>query len=109
MINSKRNNYLLKKYGITEEQYEVLLQKQGNCCALCKKPVRSFKKRLAVEHDHFTKEIRGLVCVYCNRRIIGRYRSPTGQEILKRLIKYLDGPYTGYIIPNNKRKKKRNG
>ena len=62
-----RDAYLKRKYGITEAEYDALLSTQGGVCALCgKKPGRV---RLAVDHDHVTGQVRGLLHVRCNRAL----------------------------------------
>lgn len=48
-------------YGISPEDKESLLLKQGGKCALCQKT-----KRLVVDHNHDTGAIRGLLCHGCN-------------------------------------------
>lgn len=56
---------ILRHHGITAEQYYAILKKQKGCCAICKirpKP----KKHLAIDHNHKTGEIRGLLCFRCN-------------------------------------------
>ena len=98
-----RNNYLLRKYGITSEQYDDLLQRQKGCCAVCGKHARSFKYRLAVDHDHNSGEIRGLLCFYCNKKIIGRHRQPN-EIILKKAYQYLIRKYTGWFVPKKRKK-----
>lgn len=50
--------------GITEEKYEEMLIIQGGVCAICGFPPK--KIRLAVDHDHKTNKIRGLLCFRCN-------------------------------------------
>lgn len=60
-----RNKTLIIKFGITEIQYQDLLFKQGGTCLICKKTCSSGRK-LAVDHDHETGEIRGLLCGACN-------------------------------------------
>ena len=50
-------------YGISAEQYEALLTAQGGVCATCKKKDR---KRLAVDHCHDTRTVRGQLCTKCN-------------------------------------------
>lgn len=59
-----RNTMLLYKYGITAEEYDVMLAQQGGVCAICKAPPTT--RRLAVDHDHETGKIRGLLCSRCN-------------------------------------------
>lgn len=106
---SSRERHLRIYYNLTQDQYDELLRKQSGCCAVCRKPAEHFKHRLAVEHDHHTGEIRGLACGSCNRRIIGRHRSP---DIFYNAAKYLEGPYTGLFVPEKylkgvKRKRKK--
>jgi len=58
-------SYALKyRYGITADQYEQLLDRQGGRCAICDKTPTN--KRLSVDHDHETGEVRGLLCSNCN-------------------------------------------
>jgi hypothetical protein len=57
-------------YGMTLETYELLLQFQGGLCAICRRPPK--KQRLAVDHNHKTGAIRGLLCFVCNHRVLGR-------------------------------------
>jgi hypothetical protein len=97
-----REKYLLRVYGITEDQYNDLLKKQGGRCAICRRDKSEFTTRLAVDHNHVTKEIRGLLCNYCNRRLIGRHRD---SDLLRRMADYV-GQGTGWFVPE-KRKKKR--
>jgi len=96
--------YLLRTWGLTEEEYLKILKKQGGKCFICQKDADVFKKRLAVDHDHVTMEIRGLLCTHCNRTIIGRNRNP---DILYRAFQYLKGPYTGYIAPKQRPRSRR--
>ena len=56
-----------KRYGITPEQYYEFLNKQNNSCAICGKHQSELKKALAVDHNHKTNKIRGLLCDRCNR------------------------------------------
>lgn len=90
-------------YGISTDQYDLLLQKQNGSCAICRKAAEDFKTRLAVDHNHHTGEIRGLCCNYCNRRLVGRHRDPV---LLRRLADYVDQG-TGWYVPKQKRTVKR--
>lgn len=62
----KRN--LKASYGMTVEDYEVLLASQKNKCAICgtMDPGNIRTNHLFIDHDHNTKEIRGLLCHGCN-------------------------------------------
>jgi hypothetical protein len=54
-------------YGLTRAQYDSLLILQNGVCAICRRgPEGSGKKRLTVDHDHRTGEVRGLLCNHCN-------------------------------------------
>ena len=60
-----RSYHLKRTFGITIEEYENLLKKQENVCAICKNNM-IFKRKLDVDHDHKTGKIRGLLCSNCN-------------------------------------------
>jgi hypothetical protein len=62
------------KHGITVADFLRMRDEQGNLCAICAKPetTRSRwggKKELAVDHNHATGKVRGLLCVRCNHGI----------------------------------------
>lgn len=62
--------YLQKNYGITLDDYYQMLDNQNGCCAVCNAlPPTGRKKYLAVDHDHDTGKVRGLLCDNCNRAI----------------------------------------
>lgn len=102
---TKRSSRLLFKYGITEEQYDEIYRTQQGCCAVCKRAASNFKHRLAVDHDHKTGEIRGLLCLHCNRYVVGRHRRELGSELLKAAYEYLTREYPGWIVPPRKKKR----
>jgi len=54
-----------KQLGITDAEYERLLAAQGGHCALCANTPKT--RRLHVDHDHRTGEVRGLLCYVCNK------------------------------------------
>lgn len=72
-IRSQRVNKL-KRYGLTLERYDEILAGQGGGCAICGKrpgaegchPNQQF---LAVDHNHVTNQVRGLLCSNCNHMI----------------------------------------
>lgn len=62
---------LKTSYGITPEHYEQLLAEQGGCCAVCRgsDPYARHHNLFAVDHDHVTGKVRGLLCAKCNTGI----------------------------------------
>lgn len=62
---------LKREYGITLADYNTLLRRQAHRCAICRRPEtvkyrNGQVKRLAVDHDHVTGSVRGLLCHRCN-------------------------------------------
>lgn len=86
--HSQRHYYLKYRFGITEQQYDEMLEKQGHACAICKSKESGDKrtKRLAVDHCHTNGNIRGLLCAACNKAIGLMRDSP---DLLKEAINYL--------------------
>ena len=62
----KKYYSLKKKYNLTEEDFLYLLEKQQNKCYICGKHNSDILRGLAVDHDHITGKIRGLLCSKCN-------------------------------------------
>ena len=88
-VLSKR---LKKKYGIAQEVYNELLKNQDGRCAICGsgETVLDYRtgqvRSLAVDHNHETDKVRGLLCVRCNT-VIGRVGEDT--SLLQAMIDYL--------------------
>ncbi len=77
------------RYGITIEQYNELVEVQGGRCAICNKLPKGTNhttRRLAVDHDHATSTVRGLLCGPCNTTI-GMIEDSPG--LLDRMRRYL--------------------
>lgn len=85
---SKRNDYLMRKYGITEDQYLDKLKKQKDSCALCKKHQSNFSYRLHVDHNHKSGKVRGLLCYYCNFRRVGRHDFASAEALYSYMVEY---------------------
>lgn len=68
-----RRSSLKKRYAITVEQYNEMLERQGGVCAICEDPETMTMKgtvaNLAVDHDPETLRVRGLLCFDCNTGI----------------------------------------
>lgn len=60
---------IAKTYGLDAKGYKALLAAQGGRCAICRARPRS--KRLAVDHDHKSGAVRGLLCSRCNHDLMG--------------------------------------
>lgn len=75
----------LRRYGLTVEEYETLLTEQDGVCAICKKAPK--KKRLHVDHDHDTGNVRGLLCFNCNFGLSWFKEEP---RLLGKAKKYLE-------------------
>jgi hypothetical protein len=65
----KRRALKLKyKYGMTLTEYDAMFAEQGGVCAICKRP-QIDGRRLAIDHDHRTGAVRGLLCNPCNQML----------------------------------------
>lgn len=63
-----RKAKLKNTFGMSEQDYEELLQSQNYCCAICNTPTPTGRwKVFAVDHCHTTGKVRGLLCNECNR------------------------------------------
>lgn len=78
-------------YRCSPEVYEQLLSAQAGVCAICKMPEtakwKTRVRQLAVDHDHSTGQIRGLLCAACNAGIGNLRNDPT---LLKAAAAYLE-------------------
>lgn len=82
----RRDAYLRRTYGITLAQYDAILLAQGGHCFFCN--ANGTTRALAVDHDHVTGEIRGLLCKRCNFKGLGWVE----QVGLTSIRKYLRNP-----------------
>lgn len=86
--------YIYKTYGITGDQYDLLYSRQGGVCYICRRATGKTKK-LAVDHDHATGFVRGLLCGPCNK-ILGHVRDDAAT--LDRASSYLREPPAHAVI-----------
>lgn len=82
-----KNKHLVRTYGMTYEDYEVMLAAQGGACRICRSP--DGDRSLAVDHCHKTNVIRGLLCNRCNTTL-GKVEEDIG--LLEAMISYLKAP-----------------
>jgi Recombination endonuclease VII len=78
-----RDARLKREYGIDQADYEVMVLARAGRCDVCGRT----PKKLAVDHDHETGVIRGLLCTRCNAAI-----GHLGDTIegLKKALAYLE-------------------
>ena len=79
-----RARFLKQKYNMTVADYDLLLDKQAGVCWICKRPPKV--RRLAVDHDHTTGIVRGLLCWRCNA---GLEKFSDDPNALTRAVLYL--------------------
>lgn len=80
-----RDINLKSKYGITQEDYDNMKQKQNNCCVICGEHEDNLKRVLCVDHCHNTGVVRGLLCDTCNK-FLGFY-----EKLHDKCEQYLEG------------------
>lgn len=82
-----RNSTLKRRYDISLNEYNQLLQEQNGCCAICGTTNEQMIKRMHVDHNHTTGKVRGLLCDKCNRGL-GFFNDDASQ--LKKALEYLN-------------------
>jgi hypothetical protein len=89
---SKQAQRRLRKYGLTPEQYQRMVDESNGLCIICKlAPARG----LCVDHDHRTKKVRGLPCSNCNSGI-GFFADDTKR--MREAADYVDRA-NGILVP----------
>ena len=80
-------------YGITLEEFDALVEAQGNRCKICGEHETRWNNKskrvqdLSIDHDHATGIIRGLLCNACN---VGLGQFQDDPELLQKALDYLD-------------------
>jgi len=91
--NELRGKDLKRNYNITLARYEEMFESQNGVCAICGKKESSRHKsgitrHLAVDHNHNTGIIRGLLCAKCNL-LLGQFKD--NPKFLLKAANYLMG------------------
>ena len=88
VIKKKRmqasRRYNLKKYGLTQEQWDALFEAQGRKCAICGCTVA---RRWTTDHDHANGKHRGILCAPHNAALGAFGDSP---ELLRAAAIYIE-------------------
>ncbi len=80
------NYHVGHRYGITNDQFESMMGSQSERCAICDGQETYEHNRLCIDHDHETKEVRGLLCTRCNKALGGFFDNP---DLLQKAMQYL--------------------
>ncbi len=83
---TSRKLMLNKKYGLTIEDLEKMIEKQNKKCAICFQDLQVGTVKCCIDHNHETGEVRGILCSNCNTGI-GLLKE--NNNILQSAIKYL--------------------
>lgn len=85
-----KHHHLMNKFGISFPEYVQMAVERGNKCDICGEPEREERggklKSLAVDHDHTTGAVRGLLCSSCNTAL-GKFKD--SPDLLRSAIAYL--------------------
>lgn len=84
------NGNLVKRFGITLENFTAMLVQQGGVCAICGQPPLNTNRRnwrLNVDHCHKTGAVRALLCSNCNNGL-GCFHDDAA--LLRKAISYLE-------------------
>jgi len=87
-------------YGVkdmTLARYEEMFSAQGGVCKICQRPEPA-QRRLAVDHDHKTGLVRGLLCTRCNIQLGWYEKFP--EEIPAYLVETPIDKFLASKVPN---------
>lgn len=103
---AQRDGYVKRTYDITHEEERAIWLAQGERDPICWRQVHS--KRPAVDHDHKTMAVRGLLCPDnergCNHAIIGSIEAACKSDLPKmiamarRIVAYLEDPPAPHVL-----------
>jgi len=83
-----------RRFGITNADYQRILNSQDGRCAICKSPSAKYTVRFHIDHDHASGRVRGLLCSDCNTGI-GLFRDSI--PLLSGAIAYLSKQEGGNV------------
>lgn len=84
----RRSSIYERQYRVDLDKLELMLYRQGDCCAICNTEISLEKPITAhVDHDHTTGRVRGILCGLCNKGL-GMFRDNV--KSLKRAIEYIE-------------------
>lgn len=75
----------MSKYGVSDQEFTLMLKAQDNRCAICKEVFKS-SRATHIDHCHDTGKVRGLLCHSCN---VGIGHLKDSVMVLQNAIDYL--------------------
>jgi len=82
LYGSSRHDHLRRRYGISVDEFDRLVARQGGVCAICGREAPEH-----VDHEHRTGEVRDILCFNCNGGL-GQFRDST--DFLRHAAAYLE-------------------
>ena len=84
-----------REHHLTLDQYHALIEKQGDCCAVCNGQPRPNRRGshdgYHIDHHHVTNRIRGLLCETCN---VGLGMLKDSSEVCSAAVAYLSASHS---------------
>lgn len=97
----QRDLYLRRVYGINLLATEQILDYQQWTCPVGKEEL---SEGWVVDHSHKYKRVRGILCRYCNHRVVGRHED---WALLRYAADYLCQPPAYMLFPEQQVPKKK--
>jgi hypothetical protein len=97
-----KSTYTIHGRPFTDDDYDDLFRAQHGRCYLCGRESRT--RRLVVDHDHVSGQVRGLLCPDpdwgCNLKVVARFDAdPSPLMMVERLRRYLSGDTPAARLP----------
>jgi hypothetical protein len=96
-----RAKRLIDNYKLTVSQYDAIFAHQGGVCCICQCPEPVKGRRLSVDHDHTTGQVRGLCCSRCNP-LIGKMENAFKRYGLGKVVGFtvakMASRISGYLL-----------
>jgi hypothetical protein len=84
---SDRRSHLKRKYGLSLDEYDSMLARQGGGCGICGRAANG-RISFHVDYDHRAGRVRGLLCFVCNSSL-GELDDP---YLLRAALRYVEPP-----------------
>lgn len=86
-VRELRRAWSLRLRGVTPEQWEAMFESQGRACGICPATTPTKDRFWALDHNHATGKVRGILCMHCNVGI-GQFKDDP--QRLRRAADYLE-------------------